>query len=244
MPIISFDAVLLDLDGTLCGYTATPYQALRQTLAHLAEALLVRLDEAAFERLNATVWREGQRRLEAGEANPFPLGAGAEAVSRWLTRHTVDEAQQQALQRAYLDTLLDHLALLPGAEALLAALAGVRLGLITNGPSPLQWGKIDRLEIGSHFDAIVVSGDLGIHKPDPRIFFDALARLGVQPPRALFVGDSLEHDVRGAKQAGMWAAWLHPDGQALEGGQPAPDVTVRNLSELLRWLAENGRGAP
>ena len=89
--------------------------------------------------------------------------------------------------------------------------AGIKTGLITNIPqervSP-QWAKIQALGLPELMDIVIVSGELGIHKPDPRIFEYAAAQLGVQPDDCIFVGDDPETDIAGAINAGMEAVWL------------------------------------
>ena len=92
-------------------------------------------------------------------------------------------------------------------EVLDALAPKYRLGLITNGTSEGQHAKIDRLGIRSRFGAVVVSGDIGIHKPDAGIFHACLSALNVAPDRAVYVGDHFENDVLGAQGAGMRAIW-------------------------------------
>jgi len=60
--------------------------------------------------------------------------------------------------------------------------------------------------------------------------------MGLTPQEALFVGDSLAIDVTGAKGAGMDVAWVNRDGEALTGGNPAPDYTLTRLTELREIL--------
>jgi putative hydrolase of the HAD superfamily len=96
-----------------------------------------------------------------------------------------------------------------GAAALLVALRarGARLGLVSNTNS-IAARAIDRLGLAPLVDAIVLSCDVGICKPDPRIFERTARELGVAPAEVIVVGDSLRSDVRGATAAGMSAVWL------------------------------------
>jgi HAD superfamily hydrolase (TIGR01549 family) len=116
--------------------------------------------------------------------------------------------------------------LVDGAEEVVTALAARGpLGLITNGASCLQREKLAMSGLAEHFAAVVVSGDLGVGKPDPRIFRAALDALGAE--HALMVGDNLERDVRGALALGLDAVWF--------SDEPAPDRirAIRSLRELL-----------
>ena len=71
-----------------------------------------------------------------------------------------------------------------------------------------QHKKIDALGIANLFDAIVYSAELGIHKPDRRIFDHTAALLGFSNEECLFVGDDPDSDVAGALGAGMEVVWL------------------------------------
>jgi putative hydrolase of the HAD superfamily len=71
------------------------------------------------------------------------------------------------------------------------------------------------------------------YKPDPRIFHEALSELGVAPEEALYVGDSQDDDIVGAKRAGMQVAWINRTGQTLKPGVPQRDYEIHGLGELL-----------
>jgi putative hydrolase of the HAD superfamily len=110
-----------------------------------------------------------------------------------------------------------------------------RFGLLTNGFSDHQRRKIAGAQIGNWFDAIVVSGDLGISKPDARPFQSILSQLGVEPGSALMVGDSLHSDVQGAQNVGMQAVWVNRTGKPGDDGI-LPDLVVADLMGLVQAL--------
>jgi HAD superfamily hydrolase (TIGR01549 family) len=118
--------------------------------------------------------------------------------------------------------------------------AKYRLALVSNfdhGPTArqlLQTGMISQ-----YFLHIAVSVEHGWCKPDSRIFGDTLAALEVHPGEALFVGDSPQDDIAGAKQIGMDVAWINPSNAALPDGIPAPDYTVRAIPDLEPFLFGN-----
>lgn len=78
-------------------------------------------------------------------------------------------------------------------------------GVITNGPSVLQNHKMDTSGLRPYCDIVVVSGDEGVHKPDPRLFEITAERLGVKPQECVYVGDHPVNDIQGALSAGMGA---------------------------------------
>jgi len=112
----------------------------------------------------------------------------------------------------------------------------LRLGLVTNGPCDLQGDKLDVSGLRGFFGAVVISREVGIPKPDPRIFARALAQLGVAAADSAFVGDTPKTDIVGAHAAGMKAIWLNRDNVPQPEGM-APDRTIRSLAELEQTLA-------
>lgn len=83
------------------------------------------------------------------------------------------------------------------------------LALLTNGASDLQREKIEASCLGHYFDVVVVSGEVGIGKPEPGVFTHVLERLDIAPEQAVMVGDSLPRDIQGAYRSGMRGIWLN-----------------------------------
>ncbi|MBI5232211.1 MAG: HAD-IA family hydrolase [Coriobacteriales bacterium] len=107
---------------------------------------------------------------------------------------------------------------------------GVKIGLISNWDSRLR-GIIERLGLGEYVDTIVSSADVGLHKPDPRIFELALGHVGVSARDAAHVGDHEYADVLGATGVGMTPVLIDRHG----GPEPSPHLAerfVRSLDEL------------
>jgi putative hydrolase of the HAD superfamily len=101
------------------------------------------------------------------------------------------------------------------AEALrLLREKGLTLAVVSNWDCSLEQ-RLTEAGLGGLFDVIVASANVGVEKPDPRIFRSALKRLSVAPERSLHIGDS-DDDRDGALAAGMYFAWA-PLETALEG---------------------------
>ena len=113
-----------------------------------------------------------------------------------------------------------------------------RLALITNGAPGVQWAKINGSGLRHYFDEIIISGELGIGKPDPRIFTHSLEALGVTSDDAMMVGDTLERDIRGALQAGIRAIWINRFAQENQS-EITPDEVIINLRGLPALLGGN-----
>ena len=84
-----------------------------------------------------------------------------------------------------------------------------RLGLLSNfDDSKTGWEIMADTGVKDKFEAIIISADLRLRKPNPKIFERMLAMLNLAAPEVLFVGDTPHHDVGGAKAVGMSAAWI------------------------------------
>jgi HAD superfamily hydrolase (TIGR01549 family) len=120
-----------------------------------------------------------------------------------------------------------------------------RLGLLSNfDDSKTGWEIIADTGVQDRFEAIIISADLAIRKPNPKIFQRMLEMLDLQPEEVLFVGDTPHHDVVGAKSVGMSAAWIHrPTTNVKQGasaeadlsifeGLAKPDYVIEDLADL------------
>ena len=110
------------------------------------------------------------------------------------------------------------------------------LGVITNGPMEAQWRKINKFRLSRIMEVILVSGQIGIAKPDPRIFQVMLEGLRVTAPEAVMIGNSLEHDHQGALNVGIPFIWANHQRKPLPEGWPKPDAEVHSFDELRKIL--------
>jgi putative hydrolase of the HAD superfamily len=247
-------ALLFDLDDTLIVEEAAAVAAFEAT-ARAAEGL----HEVDVARLAVEARARARELWRAAPTHPYCRRVG---ISSWeglwcrfegddlgALRRWAPEYRREAWRRALADQGVDDVAL---AEALgerfgverrarhdvfadvpaALAAAGVPLALVTNGASCLQREKFAASGLADHFDAVVVSGDLGVGKPDASVFRHALSLLGAPAGSAVMVGDSLDRDVEGARAAGLRAVWLN------RTGQPQPDgvTAISTLAELAALL--------
>jgi putative hydrolase of the HAD superfamily len=130
----------------------------------------------------------------------------------------------------------------PSADAVVRELArDYRLALVTNGAPDVQREKLTHTTLAPFFAATIISGEIGIGKPDPRIFEAALAALALGPEDAVMIGDSLARDVAGAHAAGLRAIWIDRGArEVVSAPVPVPDARVTALSEVRSALASLG----
>ena len=123
---------------------------------------------------------------------------------------------------------------------------GLRLGVISNTRWRRPWHDRELAQHGllSYFPVRIYSADLGIRKPDPDIFAAGLTALGELPAEeVLYVGDKLDTDVAGARQAGWRTAWLLPPGKPAPPPTEAiqPDIMLAALRDLPAQLTAHFR---
>ena len=147
----------------------------------------------------------------------------------------------EALLEAYQDRVVALAAPTPGAIDCLKQLrsAGWSIAIVTNGSTRQQHGKIDAIGFRELVDAVIVSGDLQIKKPDRRIFEAAASAAGVPLDNGWMVGDAPLHDIVGAQALGLRTAWIHRD-RSWPDEHPPPTVVLDDLRGLFAAISEHG----
>ena len=141
------------------------------------------------------------------------------------------------LVASYQERVVELAATTVGATDCLVELRrrGHALAIVTNGSSKQQHAKIDIMGLRPLVDAVVVSGDLDIQKPDRAMFDAAATETGTTLAGAWMVGDSAIHDVGGAQPLGVNTVWLHRS-RPWPHGLEAPTAIIGELTELVAVL--------
>lgn len=260
--------MLFDLDNTLLMEDEATFAAVRRacelagartrvdaaalydTTPRIAEALWRASPTFAYADNMGVWWGEGLWGEFVGEtpglqalrafAPRFRRATWREALA---SRGVRDDALADELAVAYRTARWATQLVDPEAEAVLADLArDHRLGLVTNGAPDMQRGKLARTSLASRFATIVISAELGIAKPDARIFEFALNALDASAAEAAMVGDSLSRDVAGARNAGLRSIWIDRGLETAKPDDPVPDVRIRSLSEVRSALVATPPG--
>jgi putative hydrolase of the HAD superfamily len=215
-------AVCFDVDATLVDYEASTRAGLRELLgtddAWVDWCALTEQHNARY--LAGEVDFDTMRRQRTGDflASRGEVLCDGEVVLR-------EERRAAAVRRAW--RLFDDA--LPCLRALRAL--GLRLAAVTNAAGDHQRAKLGALGLESAFDAVLISGELGVAKPQRAIFRRACRALGVRPAQAVHVGDRLDTDAQGAQDAGLHGVWLNRSGSGAL--PPGTGISViRRLAEL------------
>jgi 2-haloacid dehalogenase len=219
-----YTTLLFDLDHTLFDFDTSETEAFAAALAGAGIEVTDGYHER-FVSINRALWR----RVEAGELSPNDV-----RVVRFerLFGEVGVEADAHQVADDYLVGLGRYGDLYPGARSLLDELSEVAsLALVSNGIGQVVRDKVDRLDLDPCFDAIVISGEIGIAKPHPGFFNVAFDRLG-HPDKAttLMIGDSLASDVQGGINYGIDTCWYSSDTYAEQ--TPEPTYRVGSLAEI------------
>lgn len=142
---------------------------------------------------------------------------------------------------AYHETKFRELTAYPDVLDVLRILSGsgLLLGVITAGLTVKQAEKLIRLRVYPYFhpEAIFISDQIGISKPNPKLYLRACESMGIAPREAMYVGDHPRHDIDPAHAVGMWTVWNRREGRHLsEDGASRPDFVIYNFWDLLALL--------
>ncbi|MBJ6143057.1 HAD family hydrolase [Hymenobacter sp. BT559] len=235
MSAASITTILFDLDDTLFDHIGTARATLAATAAGRpalqgvpVEDLYGRYSEL-LEELHSQVMTGRISYLEARQQRfarllaPYEPTVSAEAV-REFAQHYYGRYQQ--LRRP-----------VAGALALLQALKpAYKIGIVTNNRLAEQQEKLRYLGMSELVDALITSEEIGVPKPDVRIYQVALARLKASPAQTVMVGDNWQADVVGALAVGIRPLWLNRTGAVRPLPHVAEVTSLEPLADVLRQL--------
>ena len=219
-------AVLFDLDGTLLDRDASvkkfienQYERLSNYLGHIPKekyiTRFIELDSRGY------VWKD-------------------KVYQRLVEEYDIVEIDWEYLLQDYISEFKYHCVPFTNLHRMLEELKekDLVIGMITNGFGQFQMDNIRALGIEKYFDAILVSENEGIKKPNPAIFERALTRLNIAPSESVFVGDHPENDVKASRYVGMKAIWKK-DGQ---WDTFETEFVVGDLGELPKLIGQLKKG--
>ena len=232
-------ALFFDLDETLLDGNSSVDESIARACAEVVAAqpalhaeTLLKVNREVF----SAYWAEVEDKFYRGL-----LGGAAVSLEAWRRTLRACGCNDEGLAELAVEALGRHAeqsyTLFEDALPVLERLHGrLPLAIITNGAIDTQWGKLRATGVHEYFDAVIVFGEVGVAKPDSAIFQLAMAALGVAPDYVWHVGDSLESDVAGARNACLTAVWLNRNGATRSPEHPEPHVEIRSLTELLEYI--------
>ena len=221
--------IFFDIDGTLVDHEKAQYIAAAAfQKKHAArfpeptETFLARwhaLAEKHFERyVKGLTTEEGKRR---------------DRLRELFGEQDMPDAQADEIFGYFMRGYEENWEAYPDVMDCLRRLRGRPLGVITNGGAEQQRDKLRRVKINQYFSVVVISGVVGVAKPDAGIFSLAAERAGVEPKGCVYVGDRRETDAVAAQRAGFRGIWLDRKEESSDERDVPVLRSLRDLPDLL-----------
>lgn len=216
-----WDCILFDADETLFHFDA--FAGLQRMFTRYDVQFSDR-DYADYQAINKPLWVDYQN----GTITAAQLQT--QRFTLWGEKLSVEP---DILNSDFLNAMAEICLPLEGAPELLKSLKGrVKMAIVTNGFTALQQARLERTGFHDMFDALVISEQVGVPKPDAKIFAHTLELLGnPAPQRVLMVGDTAESDILGGINAGLKTCWIDHGTRPLPA-DITPDFQVKNLAQL------------
>lgn len=232
-------AVLFDYGHTLIHFDERPHAQLIDAYERINHLLAERLQrevpqaQVLIEKVSKAVDDEIQRDYEAGREEEVEIAALYDAALRGLGLQVGPQVLDQVMeleQDGWLRFVHVGEDVIPTLTTLRAL--GLKLGLVSNAAylPRLMIGQLSKLGLREYFEGISFSSGVGLRKPRPEIYLDALQKLGVEPSAALFVGDRVREDVQGPQGLGMRAVLTREWRQEVDPGMA--NFVIERLGEL------------
>ncbi len=233
-------ALLLDLDDTILSDSLSAETSWTRVCDVYAPTIAPWTAPDLLDAINtyrAWYWsdperhREGRMDLTAARVHII-----AEALRRLCVNDERGASLARDIAHDYTELREAGLEPLPGALETVDALRerGLRLALLTNGAAMAQRRKIERYDLARRFELILIEGEFGCGKPDPRVYHHALRTLAISPSEAWMIGDNLEWDVLGPQRIGIAGVWVNPAGLTLpDNATERPFRIINTLADLL-----------
>jgi YjjG family noncanonical pyrimidine nucleotidase len=223
-----YNLLLLYADDTILDFSKAEEAAFQ--FACDAMGLTVTKEQfAVYAKLNRRLWLSFSRKEITQEAlrvmrfSRFSDAIGVPLDAEQMADHFVEALSRQTQE---IDGAL---------EVVKEAAKRVSVVIVTNGIASVQRSRFALSPMGQFVAGMVISGEVGFAKPDPRMIERAVEISGVVDACPLMVGDEPTSDIAVAIAAGIDSCWFNPSGRANETPY-RPTYEIKTLSEVMRWL--------
>lgn len=237
---MSCRAIFLDFDDTLHDYRGAYNRAFERATAPICAAAGVAATDLR-QRCQApwaAIWED----FVAGRMDEEGLWAARTAAVLAQAGLPPDAEAASGFTGRHLAAMASELRLFADAAEALDLVHSRRprplLAILTNGPQSVQRRRIDQLGLSSRVDFVVVSGELGVAKPDLAFFTAALRQADCAAADAVMIGDNPVADIAGAKAAGLRAVWVDRAGGEWTATGARPDAAFPDLVGAVRWALD------
>lgn len=203
---MKYEIIIFDADETLFDFKKSEREAFKNTMLEFGVDYEPKYHLKIYQDINTAIWKEFEEGLitqEKLKTDRF----------RRLSEAINMDFDANELAKSYMNHLADGSFLLEGAIALIESLKEkYKLLIVTNGLTHVQNKRIKKSIIAHHFEDIVISEEVKVSKPNPKIFEIALKNFNhVDKSKVLMVGDSLTSDIQGGINFEIDTCWYNPN---------------------------------
>ena len=239
---MNYKLVLIDLDDTLFDYPKAENSAFRSTFEEMgffkenkflknqnSEEFYIEIKKE-YEKINSQLWKD----LEKGVVDKEELKIIR--FEKIIKKFNLEYASLK-MSEIYLKKLGEGIFPFEVTEKLCKYLhSKYKVGIVTNGIKEVQYSRIKNSSIANYIDKIIVSDEVGVNKPDKRIFEFAINYFGIlDKSEVVMIGDSLEADIKGGINAGVDTCWVNLKNMKNKS-KIIPKYEIRNLEEIFGIL--------
>lgn len=228
---MTYKFIYFDLDDTLLDHRSAEAAALKDLHQHFSLFEGISPDKLidVYHEVNSKQWTlysQGDVSREDLQRNRF---------EQTLQKLGLDDSRYKEVGDYYMQCYRNHWQWIDGAEeAYREVLKNYPVGILTNGFAETQKLKFEKFDLHNSADHVVVSEEVGVLKPHPKVFEHATELAGVAAGEILYVGDSFTSDIEGGSQFGWNTAWYTNNGE-VQKHQKA-EVVFNNFNTLMEFL--------
>jgi putative hydrolase of the HAD superfamily len=228
---LPYKFIYFDLDDTLLDHKSAEVAGLRDVQNHFSflDAIAAEDLVATYGKVNSRQWTlysQGDISRDELQRNRF---------EQTLEQLDVDASRYEEVGSYYMQAYRNHWQWIDGAqEAYRQVLDHFPVGILTNGFAETQRLKFERFDFDQSAEYTIVSEDVGVLKPDPKVFEHATTLANVAPDDILYVGDSLRSDIEGGSKFGWNVAWYTQNGDAKQHHKA--DFVFNDFTNLITFL--------
>ena len=221
-------AIFFDLDNTLFDFKECERQALEFLFENIGEKYKKEYQEI-FSTIDKDLWNRVALNISEVPIEQIP----EYRFKIFFDKISIKYIDYKRANKIFTEKLKQSCTLVENAEEVIKYLynKNYKLYIVTNGLINIQKIRIMNSNISTYFSDIIVSEEVGVTKPNSKIFNELLKRNKLQPSEVIMIGDSLEHDIKGAKSVGIKSIWYNPM-RLKNDTEIAPDYEIKDLLEL------------
>lgn len=224
--IMNYEVIIFDADETLFDFKKSEKYALKNTMIEFGIDYDENYHLKVYKDINTLIWKEFENGLI------IQRDLNIERFKRLLSKLNI-KFDEVKFAKSYVKHLSCASFLYDDSMALIESLhKDYRLIIITNGLKDVQDNRIRKSVIGKYFEDVVISDEIEVSKPDPKIFQHALKNINhTDKTKVLMVGDSLTSDIQGGIRFGIDTCWFNSN-KIINKGAIKPTYEITNLMEL------------